>query len=335
MKRLIWLGTAATVGLLGCVGNPAGTNADNPHGLPTTIALEMPGTLKSVSALTAVTPYRTQAQLVRLSDQIKGNMAVYTESTRLVEGILAAVIKHNLPEGKSFTFKDGGKTLTVLLERKSDHRVVSIGEGDAAKGAGQILGISFTSKTKGRAVFKPSEQKPGMGRFVLATTFDLDAGMATADGYSDTTVLSGESAPQKLRAHWVFERFAEAPEASPSFAFQVAAYAHRPNRSNDTGVFAIAAHFLKPGGAAAIIGIQAGMTQNKFTWVPSTDPPNFVEPITKGFYLSTDGKDLLPDQAPDALKAILPADSAISTDAFPADPSTVDALAEDAFKFPE
>lgn len=334
MKLRAWTGIALSVSVLGCAGNPAATSSQNAYGIPSTVAIAMPQTLKTVSALKSVSAYRTQAALLSMSQQLEGHMAVYSQSTKLVDGILDGVTKLNLTPGKPFTFKGAdGQNLTVQLDVKDGYSVISVGQGTSATGENQIMGMSFTSRTKGKAVFKPQVGTSGMGRFMLATNFDLDAGKASADGYHDTSVITGGQTSQKVRAHWEFESLKGAAAADPSFALKVSAYSHKESNPQDSGIFALTANFLEAGGAAALVGLKTPQTGDAFRWVPSGENPSFEGDYEKAFYLSTDGKDLDPAQATAALKAIVPAEGSIY-EPFPADPSQQDPLAEATFAFP-
>lgn len=331
MKSRIWLGSVLALGVLGCAPNPAGT-ASNPYGIPRSVSVGLPDSLKSVSALKSVNAYRTQASSFSIAEQINGNLTVYTESTKLVDAILSAVSGANLPPGKPFTFTgEDGKEMTVLLELKSDRAVISIGEGKSATGETQVMAISYTSPKKGRAVFKPRQNVPGLGRFVLETTFDLDAGKASANGYADTTVLQGVQDPHKMCVHWEFENIKEPPAGKPWFTMKASAFVSKPNNASQSGVFALTANCLKDGSDAAIVGVQSPFVNgNTFTLVPS----NNSNPSDTSFFLSASGKDLTSTQASASLKAVLPTREMIY-EPFPADPSTMDALTLSVFQFPQ
>ncbi len=314
------------LGVLGCAGNPMGTSS-NPFGVPSSVTLAMPDSLKTVSALKSVSAYRTQTETFSIGEQIGANLEIYLAATELVDAILTALAAVDLTPGKPYTFTEDGDTLTVLLDLKADHAVISIGEGTSATGENQIIGISYTSPTKGRAVFRSREPMPGAGKFALETIFDLDAGKVSANGYSDTTMLAGND-PQEFSAHWEFKTRKEPPAGVPWFTVRASAYFYLPGNADESGVYALVANCLEDGSAAAILGVQMPLTGPDFTLIPSDASIGDV-----GFFLGSNGQDLSPSVARSDLKRIVPTRQTIY-EPFPADPSERDPLVEDDFRFP-
>jgi hypothetical protein len=330
MKKRVWLGAALALAVLGCTGNPVSTGS-NPHGLPTSVSLAMPDSLKTVSALKSVSAYRTSAYRAQaedafsLSEQIGAHLGIYVVSTELIDDVLATLQETALKPGEPHTFTQDGETLTVLLETKADHSVISIGEGRSAKGENQIIGISYTSPRKGRAVFRSREPMPGAGRFALETVFDLDAGKVSANGYSDSTM---QEDPQEFCVHWEFKAVSNPPAGVADFTMRASAFFSLPNVADESGVYAMVANCLDDGSAAAILGVQTPALGNAFTLIPSSSNGD------TSFFLGADGKDMTPAAARSDLKALVPKRQTIY-EPFPADPSTMDVLALPIYQFPQ
>lgn len=338
MRFVRWGSLALAVGLLGCTGNPAADEPEipNPFGVPSSVSLPMPATLTTVAPLQqAAAGYRAQGSPpISMAQQIAGNMQVYSQSTRLINTILEAVNKTGLQPDRPFTFPDPGNPtgkLTVLLQVRADHAVISIGEGTSATGSAQVLGISYTSRTKGTAVLRPLRNDPGSGRFILATTYDLDAGRASADGAGDSTVLPDAPNKQKMRAHWEFASIKSAPAASPSFTMKVSAALQNQTKPADSGNWAISSQFLADGSAAAIAAMQTASTADRLMFVPN-DIDQFLG--AHDFYIGTDGNDLATSSASPTLRGILPADDSLYRP-FPTNPSHADPFEDPVFTFPQ
>lgn len=335
MKKRAWLGALLALGVLGCSGNPLGT-ASNPYGLPGSVSLAMPDSLKTVSALKSVSAYRTttqragahvQAAHFSLGEQIGAHLGIYLASTELIDEALKAISEAGLTPGQPRTFTEDGETLTALLEVKADHAVLSIGEGGSATGENQIIGISFTSPSKGRAVFRSREPMPGAGRFALETTFDLEAGRVSANGYSDTTMLT-EADPQQFCVHWEFRTNDQPPAGVAPFTMRASAFFSIPQNADDSGIYAMVANCLPDGSAAAILGLQVPRLGSAFALVPSDDSGEL------GYYLGADGKDMAASAARSELKQLVPTRQTIY-EPFPADPSTMDVLSLPIYQFPQ
>lgn len=321
MKKRLWTSAVLALGILGCTGNPMGTQS-NPYGLPRAVSLTMPDSLKTVSA------YRVQSsEAFSLAEQIGANLEIYVAATETIEEILAELADLNLQSGEPRTFTDDGETYTALLEVKADHALISIGEGGSAKGEQQIIGISYTSPKKGRAVFRSLTPMEDVGRFALETRFDLDAGEVTANGYSDTRMLSDEE-PELFNARWEFKQIPKPPAGGAAFTLRTSAFFHMANSPEESGIYALVANCLPDGSAAAILGVQTPESGADVTLLPSDAQTQDV-----AFFLGADGQDIRPSAARQELRQIVPSASTIYRP-FPADPSQTDMLAEAPFQFP-
>jgi hypothetical protein len=323
------------------VASPAaGMTSDNKFGLPTSVRLPLPASVIATGGGNVISTgggnYEVLAEEepFSLAKSLHDNTQVYLGSTTLVEEILKAVGKAKLVPGTEYTFPDEdhpGQELTVLLEVKSDHALVSIGRGKSAKGENQLIGIAYTSPKKGRAVLHTPVPDPEMGRFYLATDYDMEAGTASADGVADTTMIKQPGG--KLRAHWEFASTKEAG-AGKVFAMKMAAFIHVPDEPQNSGIHAISANFLNDDRAAAIVGVQIGATEGKFLFFPNDGVSWLPQPTPHDFYLDAKGKDVAAASADATLKAILPADEDIYRP-FPADPNQGEPFGDSRFAFPQ
>jgi hypothetical protein len=337
MKRVLPLFIVAPLILAGCAG-AAPTQAlrgNNPYGIPQTVRLAMPSALGGGGVIAAGGGnYRVHEAGQSLAAGVKGNTDVYTNSTALIDAILQGISKGRPVPGTSYTFDDPGhpaKQLTVLLEVKSDHAVISVGRGKSAKGPSQLIGISYTSPKNGTAVFKPDDVTPELGKFVLATDFDLEKGTASTDALSDTTGTTSAD-PHRLAGHWEFRSDKADPQGAV-FRMQVAAFIAKPGKDSESGVYAASANFLADGSGAFVAGAQNAATGGQFFFMPS-DGLSFGKDAPHDLYMTADAQDLPATKASAALKAILPTDDSIYKP-FPGDPSQGNPYDAKRFDFPQ
>ncbi|MDB5097492.1 MAG: hypothetical protein JWM80_1913 [Cyanobacteria bacterium RYN_339] len=283
---------------------------------------------------------------------VKINVVPYLISTVTVEKILiglnlgyrAGLIKVGVP----FTFRDDDSKvlteaekdlpenkLTALLEALPDHARVSIYQGTAVAAGKQVAGLSFTSKTRGTAVFKPSRPDKEGGTGVFTTQFDLDANQATAEGYFDKRGWSPPAGRERLR--WIFEATPGAKAQALAFKMRVSAYINNP--AKDTQLIEASANFTADGGGAAILGIIPASAKaalgDKLVWFPNDGTlPDPAKPKAHDVYLDPKGLALDGPKAPAAYKALVPADDDV-VKPYVTDPAEGDPLADAAFAFPQ
>jgi hypothetical protein len=311
----------------------------NPFGLPTTVRLALPAALGGAGVVAAGgANYRTQELPApdALAKGVRDNTEIYTRTTALIDEILKGVSQLELQPGRSVTFADPaqkGHSLTVLLEVKSDHAVISVGTGKAAKGATQVFAMRYNSPRKGHAVFHIEDAAPE-GRIHLATDFDLDAQKASADGAFDTAERGG-SDHQKSFGHWEFSQTKTAEADEVAFSMAGSVHVDRPEGMEEDGVLAFAANFLPDGRGAFLFGVQNAATGNRFVFLPRDGVSYFSDPpAAHDFYMTAAGADLAKTGATPALRAIAPPDTAIHRP-FPAHPGTQDPFEDARFDFPE
>jgi hypothetical protein len=245
--------------------------------------------------------------------------------------MIRAAVALKLKPGVTVTGRDpqdATRNMAVLYEKKTGRSVLSIGLGTPATGAGQVIGLSFTSARKGRAVIH--SEKPGAPRVYLAYTFDLDAGTADAHVAMDTT---NQPVGQRMVAgHMGFTRAA----AVAPFGLAGAFYFHQPELDAQDGVIGFAANFLDNGQGAYIFGAANQVAnQNRFGFLArggTKFDPDATAP--HDFYMTASGADLPKLDASSALRAIVPPDDAIPTP-FPVSPLEADPFGAAHFDFPE
>lgn len=309
------------------------TTSANPFGMPTTVRLPMPASVVAPGGGN----YRVFDVPApdALAKGVRDNTHIYTDTTTLIDGILKGVAQAHLVPGRALTFPDPNqksRNLTVLLEVKSDHALISIGTGDSAKGDTQVMGLSYTSPKKGRAVFHFVDAH--QAKIHLATDFDLDANQAGADGAIDATkATSGDK--QLVVGHWEFNRHPDAKADESAFTMAGSVFVHKPAKVADDGVLAFAAAFLPDDTGAFLFGVQAQGTGDRFVFLPR-DGVSFLAnpPADHDFYMTAQGADLPKEDAREALRGIVPADSAIYKP-FPADPTKQDPFKDARFAFPD
>jgi hypothetical protein len=315
--------------------------ATNTYGIPTAIRLPMPASLNGAGVVAAGSAnvvaagsgnYRLLA--VPTPDELAGrvydSVGLVNGPARLIEDMIRAAVALKLKPGVTVSGKDpkdASRNLAVLLEKKTGRSILSIGIGTQATGAGQVIGLSFTSARKGRAVFH--SEKPGAPKVYLAYEFDLDAGKASSHLAMDTT-------NQAVGQRMVVGQMTFTRDASAPFGLSGAFFFHQPEFEAQDGVIGFAANFLDNGQGAYIFGAANEVAnQNRFGFLArggtkfdpdSTDPHDF--------YMSASGTDLPKLDAPSALKAIVPADDAIPA-AFPVSPTEADPFGATHFAFPE
>jgi hypothetical protein len=322
---------------------------NNPFGMPTTVRLPMPASVVASGGANVIAPgggnviapgggnYRALEVPPpdALAKGVRDNTKVYTDQTELIDGILKGLAQLRLPPGKSFTFNDpkrDNQKLTVLLEVKADHALISIGTGDTAKGPNQVMGLRYTNPRQGRAVFHVDNAKEG--KIYLATDFDLDANKASADGALYRT-HAAQAEDQIVRGHWEFKRNATAGADAPAFEMAGSVAIHKPSKADEDGVFAFAANFLPDATGSFLFGAQNKATGDGFVFLPRDGVSFFAKPPAEhDFYMTAKGEDMPKDKASAALKAITPADTAIYKP-FPENPGTQDPFKDGRFDFPE
>jgi hypothetical protein len=327
----------------------AGTNIQgNPYGMPTTVRLPMPASVVAAGGGNVVAPgggnvvapgggnligqagtnYRIAALPAAdmLAAGVRENTLIYTKSTALIDQVLQILAMVHISPKNPVTMPDPGhpeRILTATLEVKADHALISIGEGNTAKGATQMMSLRYTSPRKGRAVFHLTDPKGS--KIFLATDFDLDAGQASADGAFDAT--QSDVNQQLGVGHWVFSRHAAAKADEAVFTMAGSVFLHNPGHTDDDGVSAFAAAFLPDDTGAFLFGAQTEATGDAFVFVPRVGVSTEHD-----FYMDAQGGDLPKEKASAALKGIMPADAAIYKP-FPADPTTQDPFKDTRFAF--
>jgi hypothetical protein len=321
----------------------ASAEAANAHGMPTTIRLKMPASLESVGVVSAGGSnvvsagglnYRVQA--VPTPDELAGRVLAavgfVNGPARMVEGYLQIAAALALKPGTPAFDSDpdgAGRDLAFLLEKKSGYSVLSIGRGKSATGAGQFVGLTFTSPRKGRVVYRA--ETPGEAKVYLAYEFDLESGTATSDVAMDTTA---EPAGGRI----VHGRIAFARDAAKPAPFSLTGsmYIHQPELAQQDGVIGFAAAFVPSGQGAYIFGAANEVAnQNRFGFLPRGGTA--FDPDSKAphdHYMDETGADLPKDKASSTLKASVPADTAIARP-FPTSPLESDPFAAAVFKFPK
>jgi hypothetical protein len=328
-------------------GRTAGTSkapgaATNTYGIPTSIRLPMPASLNSAGVVAAGSAnvvaagsgnYRLLA--VPTPDELAGrvydSVGLVNGPARLIEDMVRAAAALKLKPGITVSGKDpkdASRNLAVLLEKKTDRSVLSIGIGIKATGAGQVIGLSFTSARKGRAVFR--SEKPGEPKVYLAYDFDLDAGKASSHLAMDTT-------NQPVGRRMVVGRMTFSRDAAIApFGLAGAFFFHQPELEAQDGVIGFAANFLDNGQGAYIFGAANPVAnQNRFGFLArggTQFDPDSTAP--HDFYMTDSGSDLPKLDASSALRAIVPADDAIPAP-FPVSPLEADPFDATHFDFPE
>jgi hypothetical protein len=325
--------------------------ATNTYGIPTAIRLPMPAALNGAGVVAAGSAnvvaagsanvvaagsanYRLLA--VPTPDELAGrvydSVGLVNGPARLIEDMLRAAVALKLKPGVTVTGKDpkdASRNLAVLLEKKTGRSVLSIGIGTQATGAGQVIGLSFTSARKGRAVFH--SEKPGEPKVYLAYEFDLDAGKASSQLAMDTT--NQPVGQRMIVGRMSFSR--DAATAAP-FGLAGAFFFHQPELEAQDGVIGFAANFLDNGQGAYIFGAaNAVANQNRFGFLArggTKFDPDSTAP--HDFYMTESGADLPKLDASSALRAIVPADDAIPRP-FPLSPLEADPFEAEHFDFPE
>lgn len=315
--------------------------ATNTHGIPTSIRLPMPASLNGAGVVAAGSAnvvaagsanYRLLA--VPTPDELAGrvydSVGLVNGPARLIEDMIRVAVALKLKPGVTVSGKDpkdASRNLAVLLEKKTDRSVLSIGIGAQATGAGQVIGLSFTSARKGRAVFH--SEKRGEPKVYLTYEFDLDAGKASSHLAMDTTHQPSDR--RMVVGRMTFTRDAAAP-----FGLAGAFYFHQPELEAQDGVIGFAANFLDNGQGAYIFGAANPVAnQNRFGFLArggTKFDPDSTAP--HDFYMTESGTDLPKLDAPSALRAIVPADDAIPA-SFPASPLEADPFDAEHFDFPE
>ncbi|MFN3428886.1 MAG: hypothetical protein ACK46X_02915 [Candidatus Sericytochromatia bacterium] len=319
---------------------PGGANA---HGLPTTIRLKMPAPLEAVGVVSAGGAnavsagglnHRVQAVPTpdELAARVLASVGFVNGPARMVEGYLQVAAALSLKPGITLTDPDpqgAGRDMAFLLEKKTGYSVLSIGRGSKATGAGQFVGLTFSSPRKGRVVYRT--ETPGEAKVFLAYDFDLEAGTATSDLAMDTT--QEPAGGRIVHGRITFQRDAAKPAP---FALTGSLYVHQPELAQQDGVIGFAAAFVPTGQGAYIFGAANEVAnQNRFGFLarggtafdPDLDAPH-------DFYMDEAGADLPREKASATLKASVPADSAISRP-FPLSPLEADPFESETFRFPE
>jgi hypothetical protein len=311
-------------------------------GLPTTVRLEMPASVIATGGLNVISTgglnviatgglnviatgglnYRTQASsLAGLS--VFQAAYQYESVTRAIDKLLKELAALTLVPGKALTVKNAsGKTLTVKLDDQGDHRVIAVYVGDKATAEAQVLGLSYTSPKKGRAVWREQEAE---GKWCFATDFDLEAGTVTADGASDLPLAPGSRTEVLDLGHWEFQRYAN-PGAGKAFSFKQWVYLDKPGTGNTQMAMA---NFLADDRAALLSGGREA--DGDFYYFNDITVAKAGEPHDN--YLDKANEATARDAAPAALKAIVPTDAEFEAFA-PSNPGTGDPFARAAFSFP-
>jgi hypothetical protein len=321
----------------------ASAEAANVSGLPTTIRLKMPASLESVGVVSAGGSnvvsagglnYRTQAvpSPDETAARVLAAVGFVNGPARMIESYLQIAAALTLKPGTTVvdSAPDGaGSDLAFLLEKKVGYSLLSIGRGTKANGAGQFVGLTFTSPRKGRVVYR--NEALGDAKVYLAYDFDLEAGTATSDVAMDTTA---EPAGGRI----VHGRIAFARDAAKPAPFSLTGsmYFHQPELAQQDGVIGFAAAFVPSGQGAYIFGAANEVAnQNRFGFLArggtSFDPDS---PAPHDFYMDETGADLPKDKASATLKASVPADTAIARP-FPTSPLEADPFGSAVFKFPK
>lgn len=334
---LLAAGCAPEGGLPTATGGDGAIARRNPFGVPTRVSVDLPRALGGSGIIatgggniisTGGGNYRALAEGDRFAPIVTDNVKLYKDSTKLIETILQAVAKAKPAPGRSYTFPDPdkpGKQLTVLLEVEPDQALISIGRGDKAKGDGQMISIAYTSAKRGRAVLRSPEGESDEGTIRFATTYDLEAGSASAEGILDAT-MTDKPSRERIAGHWEFESQPAAKADEVAFRMQVAAHVHRPSKPEEDGHGAVTAQFLPDGHGAFILGFQNAGTGGRFLFMPADGVSWGQADAPHAFYLDAEGHDLPAEKAGAALQAIAPADDTIYRP-FPGDPAEGDPFA--------
>lgn len=263
---------------------------------------------------------------------LENNLETFLLASTLSQAILETAFSVQLIPGVPKTAVTqipilAGKEVTGLLELKADHAILSVGLGKEAKGPNQILGISFTSPKKGKAVFYGT-MFPNKGYIV--SNFDLDAGTGTSDGFW-TLPTTGE----RIATHWEVKKFAGEANGK-AFSIQASRAAFQPFTPDSSGYFGMAMHLLKDDTGVAAFGIQDKVTQDLFTFIPTDGLLQSNNPGKPyAHYFSTKGEIIAADAASDALKALIPVEADIYQP-FPAMPTLdYDPAKDPKFAFPQ
>lgn len=300
------------------------------YGMPTRISLPMPTSLTSGAGA-----YRIAASAS--GQGVRDNVNVYLTATGLVDSILAKVGAAKLVPGRSYTFPDPKQpsgSLTVLLQVHQDHATIAIGQGSVATGSSQVIGISYTDPQHGTAVIHAAQPDGKVGRYYLASRFDLVAGTVSADGVADSTAVATGDAAQQFLGHWEFRRDPAQPAAGAAFTMRAAVHLVKPSRPSDSGLLGLSANFLAGGSCAYLFGVQNAGTGDRFLLMPTDGVSWAIPTAPHAFFLSAGGDDLARAAAPAALQAIVPGDDDFHRP-FPEDPATVDAFGLARFAFPD
>jgi hypothetical protein len=310
--------------------------------IPSRVSLPLPASLVAAGAGN----YRlaAAAEPFSIATTMRDQVGIYHGVTHLIDDILKGITAADLQPGKPITFPDDGNPsltaeqkrlpenqLTAKLDVLADHSVVSIFRGPAPAAAKQLIGISFTTKTKGVAVFHADRPDPNGSLLTLATTFDLDAGKASADG------LGRADDGSKTRAHWEFRHFDGAPLA---FSMRLSAYVVAPPKG-ERALYELSGNFQPDGSGAATAATLPYQLRDVLKGQPvfmpndGTDPePTNAKP--HDLYIDAGGHDLAPASATAALKALVPPDDEIQKPFAqdPSDPANGDPQAAPVFAFP-
>lgn len=244
---------------------------------------------------------QTGAVAISLAKYMKVALGLYVDSTFLVDLTLSEMRRHKLVPGVPYTgISDHpllpGQELTGLLERTPDGLMLSVGFGKEAKGPQQIVSLKFSSPRRGSAIFHGVmlPERP-----YIVTTFDLDAGTATAEGFR--TSLTGD----RVASRWEFKTYTDAPDGK-TFSARVSRGLHSATDPNLYKHFGMAMNFLGDGTAAGIVGWTLTDREDEFLVIPrDADISGDYASKRTDVYVAADGKDLTAEPSA-GLKAIVP-----------------------------
>jgi hypothetical protein len=336
-SRNRWIALGALL-LAGCVPpTPASyihdggiVYAKNPFGIPTRVNLKLPATVAPGAASAGYRTLAVDPGVLALAE-LQGSVTQYLNATFLIDTILKEAADAKPVPDKPVAIKDprlGDDPYMLLLSVYADHAVIAVGQGASAVGPGQLMAISYTSPTKGRAVVHLPFPDQVLGRYDLATTFDLDQGKVSADALSDTSQVATAGHAVKRWGHW---EFTSVPSASPSFTLRSAVFANPSDSPSDAGVTAFSANFLTDNRGAFILAKQTPRTGNVLQFLRNDG--TFAGSAGHEFYVGETDDSIATPSATPALKAILPLDSSLYRP-FPTDPAQGDPFGDPSFNFP-
>jgi hypothetical protein len=302
---------------------------DNPFGFPSSIGVGGPSLAGGQYALLAAGA-PTPAWLLRL------DVLPYFAVRALVDGILTAAAAAQLEVGRDYVFEDHdkpGKFLTLRVEVKPDHALLSIWRGQVADPSRQLVSIRWTDASHGSAVFHTLPDDGDAKRTYLATSFDRAGGAASVDFLVDDPHGSDNGGPQQTANHLELRAYPGATAGQPAYGVRSGMTIHKAGDPATPSTVAVAANWLPDGRGAFWVAVGNQTTQGKQVFWP-VDPADFGKspPGPHDFYVDKLGLDLPRLLAGPLLKGVLPADTELPA-GYPADPGAGDPFGAPGFAF--